>query len=175
MSSRQSSTPSLSTCSTRSGGSGGAYVSDDGSYGGSEGDYNEEDELRVVESPTSSNGDEERVSDDGSTMVQSGFPRELQEVRLDLPVLKVQLERGVPRVVRLRLVVAKRPLKLGVPQEVRLDLPVLKVLLELGVPRVVRLDPPGLTALLDLRLVFVDLSERNENLGLDGINVLAET
>jgi hypothetical protein len=109
------------------------------------------------------------------TMVQSGFPRELQEVRLDLPVLKVQLERGVPRVVRLRLVVAKRPLKLGVPQEVRLDLPVLKVLLELGVPRVVRLDPPGLTALLDLRLVFVDLSERNENLGLDGINVLAET
>ena len=90
------------------------------------------------------------------TMAQSGLPRELQEVRLDLPVLKVQLERGVPRVVRLRLAVAKRPLKLGVPQEVRLDLPVL-------------------TALLDLRLVFVEVRERNENLGLDGINVLAET
>jgi hypothetical protein len=106
-------------------------------------------------------------------MAQSGLPRELQEVRLDLPVLKVQL--GLPRVVRLRLAVLKRPLKLGLPQEVRLDLPVLKVLLELGIPRVVRLDPPVHTALLDLRLVLVEFRERNENLGLDGINVLTET
>jgi hypothetical protein len=108
-------------------------------------------------------------------MAQWELPRELQEVRLDLdlPVLKVQL--GLPRVVRLRLAVLKRPLKLGVLQEVRLDLPVLKVMLEPGVPRVVRLDLPVLTALLDLRLVSAEVKERNENLGLDGINVLAET
>jgi hypothetical protein len=110
-------------------------------------------------------------------MAQWELPRELQEVRLDLdlPVLKVQLERGATRVVRLRLAVLKRPLKLGVLQEVRLDLPVLKVMLEPGVPRVVRLDLPVLTALLDLRLVSAEVKERNENLGLDGINVLAET
>jgi hypothetical protein len=66
MSSRQSPTPSLSTCSTFSGGSGGAYVSDDGSYDGPESEYNEDDQFGVVGSPASSNGDEERASDDGS-------------------------------------------------------------------------------------------------------------